>query len=189
MESIRIHHMDKSVGFAIIAIVLSISSFAYTYLVYLPQLSTLNNHIDALQRQLDDIQEQQSTVITLTTPFSWRFTQIDYVNIRELIPIPSEPFTARSIMITLEYQLSEYERAPAFMMIVQINPLVSNISTPPEETLMWYELPVKDVLDEMSWSTGFLSFDTQVEELMISIGVLNATGIINGTITQIILKT
>jgi hypothetical protein len=63
------------------------------------------------------------------------------------------------------------------------------MSTPPEDTIMWHELSVKDELDEMSWSTGFLSFDTQVEELMISIGVLNATGIINGTITQIILKT
>ena len=54
---------------------------------------------------------------------------------------------------------------------------------------MWHELPVTDTLEEMSLSTGFLSFDTHAEELMISIGVLNATGTINGTITQIVLKT
>jgi hypothetical protein len=73
-------------------------------------------------------------------------------------------------------------------MIVQINPVVSNMSTPSEDTVMWHELPVEDTLDDVSWSTEFLSLDTDAEELMISIGVLNATGSINGTITQIIIR-
>jgi hypothetical protein len=180
--------MEKSTGLAVIALVIALSSFAVMYLEYLPRITTLSNHIDALEHQIDNLQEQQSTLTMLTVPFSQTFTQIDYVDFRELIPYPSEPFVARSIMITLEYQLSYYEESTSFYMIVQINPVVSNMSTPSEDTVMWHELPVEDTLDDVSWSTEFLSLDTDAEELMISIGVLNATGSINGTITQIIIR-
>jgi hypothetical protein len=180
--------MEKSTGLAVIALVIALSSLAATYLEYLPQLTTLSNHIDTLEHQIDDLQEQQTTLTVNTVLFSRTFTQIDFVHVYELIPRPSDPFIARSIMITLEYQLSHYEESAWFFSLVQINPVVSNISTPQEDTLLWHQFPIEDGFDPKSWSTGILSSDTPAEELLISIGVLNATGYLNGTITQIIIR-
>ena len=124
---IGIHLMDKGTGLAVIALLITTSSVVVTYFEYVPRLTTLNTHIDALQRQLDDIQDQQSTITVLTVPFSHTLIGHDgAVYVRELIPRPSEPFIARSIMVTVAYQIIQYDMANVLRVMINPDPAIEN---------------------------------------------------------------
>jgi hypothetical protein len=179
--------MEKSTGLAVIALVIALSSLALAYLENLPRLTTLSNHIDALEHQINDMQDQQLSTTVLTVPFSQTLNQADAAFVRELIPRPSESFISRAIMVTFEYQLISSQQSDVIIGMIYADP---SIQVPTQGNVVASQetdLP-ESAEAEMSFTTGLISQEAQAEELVILIAALNVTGTINGTITQIIIR-
>ena len=170
--------MEKSTGLALIALVLSASSFTITFMRYVPGINefgtTLYDHKD---------------ITILEQPFSGTYAgeagwPPDPSNFYFTVPSVDQSIVARAIMVTVDYQFMNMEGHSFQILLVKEKDQGSN----PSNVIASSDIDINEqTMSHASLSTGFLSPSTPFAELQFLIDPY-AIGSMNGTITQIIIR-